>query len=77
MLAARVAWTFHHVRAPGNSLKAVALRLGYADTVKLSRHVRWMTGMTLSQLRRTATADQVLELLRARILRAEEPSSVS
>src|SRR4051812_5039908 len=39
MLAARVAWTHHYLRAPGNRFKTLAFRLGYADTVALGRHV--------------------------------------
>lgn len=70
MLAARVAWTHHYLRAPGNRLKALALRLGYADTVALGRHVKWMTGMTPTQLRQgDVDADQILALLVRRVLR--------
>ena len=67
MLAARVAWTHHYLRAPGNRFKTLALRLGYPDTVGLGRHVKWMTGMTPSELRRSTDADQLLALLDARV----------
>ena len=69
MLAARVAWTHHYLRAPGNRFKTLALRLGYPDTVGLGRHVKWMTGMTPTQLRRGASADQLLALLVRRVIR--------
>jgi AraC-like DNA-binding protein len=69
MLAARVAWTHHYLRAPGNRFKTLALRLGYPDTVGLGRHVKWMTGMTPTQLRRGADADQLLALLVRRVIR--------
>jgi AraC-like DNA-binding protein len=69
MLAARVAWTHHCLRAPGNRFKTLAFRLGYADTVALGRHVKWMTGMTPTQLRRGVDADQLLALLVRRVLR--------
>jgi AraC-like DNA-binding protein len=69
MLAARVAWTHHYLRAPGNRFKTLAFRLGYADTVALGRHVKWMTGMTPTQLRRGVDADQLLALLVRRVLR--------
>jgi len=69
MLAARVAWAFHYLRAPGNRFKTLALRLGYPDTVGLGRHVKWMTGMTPTQLRRSAGADELLEILLRRVVR--------
>ena len=69
MLAARVAWTHHYLRAPGNRFKSLAIRLGYPDTVGLGRHVKWMTGMTPSQLRRGVDADQLLALLARRVIR--------
>jgi AraC-like DNA-binding protein len=69
MLAARVAWTFHYLRAPGNRFKTLALRLGYPDVVGLGRHVKWMTGMTPTQLRRTAGEDELVTALLRRILR--------
>jgi len=69
MLAARVAWTHHYLRAPGNRFKTLAFRLGYADTVALGRHVKWMTGLTPTQLRRGTDADQLLALLVRRVLR--------
>jgi AraC-like DNA-binding protein len=69
MLAARVAWTHHYLRAPGNRFKTLALRLGYPDTVGLGRHVKWMTGMTPTQLRRNVDADRLLELLLRRVVR--------
>lgn len=69
MLAARVAWTFHYLRAPGNRFKTLALRLGYVDTAALGRHVKWMTGMTPSQIRRGVTADTVYEILLRHVVR--------
>ncbi len=69
MLAARVAWTHHYLRAPGNRFKTLAFRLGYADTVALGRHVKWMTGLTPTELRRGVDADQLLALLVRRVLR--------
>jgi AraC-like DNA-binding protein len=69
MLAARVAWTFHYLRAPGNRFKTLALRLGYVDTAALGRHVKWMTGMTPSQIRRGVTADTVFEILLRHVVR--------
>jgi hypothetical protein len=69
MLAARVAWTHHYLRAPGNRFKTLAFRLGYVDTVALGRHVKWMTGLTPTQLRRGVDADQLLALLVRRVLR--------
>jgi len=69
MLAARVAWTHHYLRAPGNRFKTLALRLGYPDTVGLGRHVKWMTGMTPTQLRRTVGADELLAMLARRVVR--------
>ena len=69
MLAARVAWTHHYLRAPGNRLKTLALRLGYPDTVGLGRHVKWMTGMTPSQIRHGVDADEMLALLVRRVIR--------
>jgi AraC-like DNA-binding protein len=69
MLAARVAWTHHYLRAPGNRLKTLALRLGYPDTVGLGRHVKWMTGMTPTQLRQGIDADQLLAILLRRVVR--------
>lgn len=69
MLAARVAWTHHYLRAPGNRFKTLALRLGYPDTVGLGRHVKWMTGMTPTQLRRGVGADELLEILMRRVAR--------
>jgi hypothetical protein len=69
MLAARVAWTHHYLRAPGNRFKTLALRLGYPDAVGLGRHVKWMTGMTPTQLRRGVAADDLLAILLRRVLR--------
>jgi AraC-like DNA-binding protein len=69
MLAARVAWTYHYLRAPGNRFKTLALRLGYPDVVGLGRHVKWMTGMTPTQLRRSAGADELITMLMRRIVR--------
>jgi AraC-like DNA-binding protein len=70
MLVARVAWTHHYLRAPGNRFKALALRLGYADTAALGRHVKWITGMTPTQLRHgRVDADQLFALLAQRVVR--------
>jgi len=69
MLAARVAWTHHYLRAPGNRFKTLALRLGYPDTVGLGRHVKWMTGMTPTQLRHHVNADELLAILLQRVVR--------
>jgi len=69
IVVARVAWTYHHLRAPGNRLKALALRLGYPDTVPLGRHVRRMTGLTVSQLRRETGSDALFEILVHRLVR--------
>lgn len=69
MLAARVSWAHHYLRAPGNRFKALSLRLGYPDSVGLGRHVKWMTGMTPSQLRRDVGADHLLEILLRRVVR--------
>jgi hypothetical protein len=67
MLAARVAWTYHYLRAPASRLKTLALRLGYADTVPLGRHVKWMTGLTVTTIRREVSADELYEILLRRI----------
>jgi AraC-like DNA-binding protein len=69
MLAARVAWTYHYLRAPGNRFKTLALRLGYPDVVGLGRHVKWMTGLTPTQLRRHLGEDELIATLLRRILR--------
>jgi AraC-like DNA-binding protein len=69
MLAARVAWTYHYLRAPGNRFKTLALRLGYPDVVGLGRHVKWMTGMTPTQLRRSVGTDELIVTLLRRIVR--------
>ena len=69
MLAARVAWTHHYLRAPGNRFKTLALRLGYPETVGLGRHVKWMTGRTPSELRRRVAADELLAILLQRVVR--------
>ncbi|MFL5618123.1 MAG: hypothetical protein ACJ79A_06995 [Gemmatimonadaceae bacterium] len=69
MLAARVAWTYQYLRAPGNRFKTLALRLRYRDAVGLGRHVKWMTGMTPTQLRRSVSADELIAMLMRRILR--------
>jgi hypothetical protein len=70
MIAARVAWTHHYLRAPGNRFKTLALRLGYRDTVGLGRHVRWITGMTATELRRGGiTPDELLPILLRRLVR--------
>jgi hypothetical protein len=69
MLAARVAWTYHYLRAPGNRFKTLALRLGYPDVVGLGRHVKWMTGLTPTQLRRSVGEDELITALLRRILR--------
>ena len=69
MLAARVAWTYHYLRAPGNRFKTLALRLGYPDVVGLGRHVKWMTGMTPTQLRRSVGENELITTLLRRILR--------
>jgi len=69
MLAARVAWTYHYLRAPGNLLKMLALRLGYADTVPLGRHVKRMTGLTVTEIRRDVSADELFEILVHRVVR--------
>lgn len=69
MLAARVAWAYHYLRAPGNRFKSLALRLGYPDSVGLGRHVKWMTNMTPSRLRRDIDADELLAILLRRVVR--------
>lgn len=69
MLAARVSWAYHYLRAPGNRFKTLALRLGYPDSVGLGRHVKWMTGKTPSQLRREVDADELLAMLQRRLVR--------
>lgn len=69
IVAARVAWTHHYLRAPGNRFKTLALRLGYPDTVGLGRHVKWMTGMTPTELRRRVAADDLLAILLQRVVR--------
>ena len=69
IVTARVAWTHHYLRAPGNRFKTLALRLGYRDAVALGRHVKWMTGMTPSQLRNGVDADRLLDILLRRVVR--------
>jgi len=69
MLAARVAWTYHYLRAPGNRFKTLALRLGYPDVVGLGRHVKWMTGMTPTQLRSSVGPEELIAMLMRRMLR--------
>jgi len=69
MLAARVAWTYHYLRAPGNRFKTLALRLGYPDVVGLGRHVKWMTAMTPTQLRRSVGEEELIAMLLRRLLR--------
>jgi len=69
IVAARVAWTHHYLRAPGNRFKTLALRLGYHDTAALGRHVKWITGMTPTRLRRGVTADELLTILLRRVVR--------
>jgi len=69
ILVARVAWTYHYLRAPGSRLKSLALRLGYPDTVPLGRHVRRITGLKVSQLRREISADALFEILVQRLVR--------
>jgi hypothetical protein len=74
IIAARVAWTYHYLRAPGNLLKALAPRLGYADTVPLGRHVKRMTGLSVTQIRRNVSAEELFAILVRRIVRdAERP----
>ena len=69
ILVARVAWTYHYLRAPGNRLKSLAIRLGYPDTVPLGRHIRRMTGLTVTQLRREVSADALYDILTRRVVR--------
>jgi hypothetical protein len=69
ILVARVAWTYHYLRAPGSRFKTLSLRLGYPDTVPLGRHIRRMTGLTVSQLRREIEADALFEILVHRLVR--------
>lgn len=72
MLSARVAWTHHYAQSPGYRFKVLALRLGYRGTLPLSRHIKWMTGMTPTMMRRQLTPDELVPLLLRRIvLRAE------
>ena len=68
MVAARVAWTHHYAQSPGNRLKVLALRLGYAGSLPLSRHIKWMTGMTPTTLRRTLSSDELVPVLLGRIV---------
>lgn len=73
IVAARVAWAYHYARSPGNRFKSLSARLGYPSALPLSRHVKWMTGMTPTMLR-ALTPEAVEELLLRRIvLPAEIP----
>jgi hypothetical protein len=69
MIAARVAWTHHYLRAPGNRFKTLALRLGYRDTAALGGHVRRISGMTPTTLPRSVGADDLLPILLPRVMR--------
>lgn len=69
IVAARVAWTHHYLRAPGNRFKALAIRLGYRNAAALGRHVKWISGMTPSQLRRAVSGDEMLAMLLRRVVR--------
>lgn len=69
IVAARVAWTHHYLRAPGTRFKTLALRLGYRDTAALGRHVKWITGMTPTRLRRGVSGDELLSILLRRVVR--------
>ncbi|MEO6525880.1 MAG: hypothetical protein ABIP93_04590 [Gemmatimonadaceae bacterium] len=72
IVASRVAWAHHYAQSPGNRLKVLALRLGYPDALPLSRHVKWMTGMTPTTLRRVVSPDDLVPvLLRRIVLKAE------
>jgi AraC-like DNA-binding protein len=72
MVAARVAWAHHYAQSPGNRFKVLALRLGYPGALPLSRHIKWMTGMTPTKLRRDVTPDDLVPLLLRRIVLGTE-----
>jgi AraC-like DNA-binding protein len=63
MIAARVAWVHHYAQSRGNRFKVLALRLGYPGPLPLSRHVKWLTGMTPTALRREMSADDLVGVL--------------
>ena len=63
MIAARVAWVHHYAQSPGNRFKVLALRLGYPGTLPMSRHVKWLTGLTPTMLRRELSDDDLVDVL--------------
>lgn len=72
MVAARVAWAHHYAQSPGNRFKVLAARLGYTGALPLSRHVKWMTGLTPTELRREVSPDELVAMLERRlVLRAD------
>ena len=72
MIAARVAWVHHYAQSPGNRFKVLALRLGYPGPLPLSRHIKWMTGMTPTTLRQQLSADELVSVLVRRIVPRSE-----
>jgi AraC-like DNA-binding protein len=72
MIAARVAWVHHYAQSPANRFKVLALRLGYPRPLPLSRHIKWMTGMTPTTLRREMSSDELVDVLVRRIVPRSE-----
>ena len=72
MIAARVAWVHHYAQSPGNRFKVLALRLGYHGPLPLSRHIKWMTGLTPTTLRRQMSSDELVRVLVRRIVPRSE-----
>ena len=67
VVAARVLRAYQHAQVPGLTLSDVATRLRYADLRTLTRHVRELTGTTLSAWTAAVTPMECVAQVRARL----------
>jgi AraC-like DNA-binding protein len=64
---ARTVRAYHLMRDPGYRLDDVARKVGYSQARLFTRHVRQVTGMVPSALRKHFAPDEFVALLAARL----------
>ena len=69
---ARAVRAYHLMRDPGYLLGDVARKVGYQDTRLFARHIRQVTGMLPSAMRRRLEPDEFIALLSERLRRGDE-----
>lgn len=68
---ARAVRAYHLMRDPGYQLSDIARKVGYAEPRLFARHMRQVTGMVPSSLRRRMEPDEFIALLEQRLRRPD------